>query len=419
MEWRSLFQSIFGRGRRADRLTRAKLLNGYSNTFTPWAGNAYDNATVRSCIDTIARQVGKMRAKHLIRKEGNIISIPDDNLNYMLSVRPNWLMTAAEFLEKITAQYYLSNNLFVYIQRDDRGNVAALWPIDYDALELYEDSGGALYAKFTFGSGDETTVPYEALIHIRRHFNRDDIFGDPENRVLNEDLSLLKSVKVSIINAVQNFGRLRGIINWAGTVRPDDQEKMWKKFIESFARPDNGSGIGALDNRGTFQELKTEIQTFDSGQMTFARDNIYKYFGVNEKIIAGSYSEEEFQAFYESVIEPIAVKLSQEFTEKLFTPRERGFGNEVVFETNRLSYMSVASRVKLVSAMIPAGAIKRNEIRELFGYAGLPGPEGEEIVVSLNYVKAQDQSLYQVGREDGKGGEKDEEGNAESGDDGG
>ena len=50
--------------------------------------------------------------------------------------------------------------------------------------------------------------------------------------------------------------------------------------------------------------------------------------------------------------------------------------------------------------MIPAGAIKRNEIRELFGYAGLPGKEGEEIVVSLNYVKSQDQSKYQVGADE-------------------
>lgn len=414
MEWRSLFRSIFGRKQRGQNLTRAKLLNGYSNTFTPWAGNAYDNATVRTCIDTIARQVGKMKARHLIRKDGNIISIPNDGLNYLLSTRPNWLMTAAEFLEKITTQYYINNNLFVYIQRDMKGNISALWPLDYNALELYEDGSGSLYTKFTFGSGEETTVPYEDLIHIRRHFNRDEIFGDPENRVLSEDLSLLRSVKVSIINAVQNFGRLRGIINWAGTVRPDDQEKMWKKFIDSFARPDNGSGIGALDNRGSFQELKTEVETFDSGQMTFARDNIYKYFGISEKIIAGSYNEEEFQAFYESVIEPIAVKLSQEFTEKLFTPRERGYGNEVIFETNRLSYMSVASKVKLVSAMIPAGAIKRNEIRELFGYAGLPGPEGEEIVVSLNYVKAKDQSLYQVGRDDEKGSEDDEEGTSDA-----
>ena len=126
----------------------------------------------------------------------------------------------------------------------------------------------------------------------------------------------------------------------------------------------------------------------------------------------GQYNEDQYNAFYESVIEPIAIKLSQEFTEKLFTPRQRGYGNEVIFETNRLQYMSIASRVKLCTAMIPAGAIKRNEIRELFGYAGLPGKEGEEIVVSLNYVKTKDQTKYQTGQDeepdDSKGGDDDD-----------
>ena len=74
--------------------------------------------------------------------------------------------------------------------------------------------------------------------------------------------------------------------------------------------------------------------------------------------------------------------------------------------------MSIASRVKLCTAMIPAGAIKRNEIRELFGYAGLPGKEGEEIVVSLNYVKTKDQTKYQTGQDeepdDSKGGDDDD-----------
>lgn len=71
--------------------------------------------------------------------------------------------------------------------------------------------------------------------------------------------------------------------------------------------------------------------------------------------------------------------------------------------------MTTASKVKIAEAMIPAGAIKRNEIRELFGYAGLPGKEGEEIVVSLNYVKTKDQSLYQTGKDDSsksKGGDE-------------
>lgn len=407
---RSMISNIFGTNRNKTGLTRAKLLNGWSNDFVPFDGDAYDNATGRNCIDTIARHAGKLHPKHIIRKKGVIVKNADSKLQYILSVRPNWLMTSSEFIEKIVAQYYCYNNLFVYIQRDVNGNIVALWPLNFNNLALYEDKSGHLYCKFNFGTGEQATVPYEEMIHVRRHFNRDDVFGDPEGHILTEDINLLKAVKTAVINVVKNFHKLRGIIQWTGTVRPEDQESMWKKFVDSFAGPSNGSGIGSLDNRGKFQQLTTDTQTFETGQMQFARDNLYKYFGVSESIVSGNYTEEQFQAFYESVISPIALKLSQEFTEKLFTPKERGFGNEVIFEANRIAYMSTASKVKLANAMIPAGAIKRNEIRELFGYAGLPGTEGDEIVVSLNYVKTTDQTKYQTGENEEPKQQKNQEG---------
>lgn len=411
LNFRSLWANIFGKLTGNKELSRAKLLNGYSNDYIPFDGEAYDNATGRNCIDTIARHAGKLHPRYIVRKNGNIIKNADGKLQYILSTRPNWLMTTSEFIEKIVAQYYCYNNLFVYIQRDMNGNVMSLWPLNFNHLSLYEDRKGNMYCKFIFGNGEQATVPYEEMIHIRRHYNRDDVFGDPEGGILKEDIDLLGAVKTAVINVVKNFHRLRGIIQWTGTVRPEDQESMWKKFVESFAGPSNGSGIGSLDNRGKFQQLNTDTQTFDNSQMEFARDNLYKYFGISEKIVSGNYSEEEYQAFYESIIAPIAIKLSQEFTDKIFTPKERSFGNEIVFEGNRLAYMTTASKVRIAQAMIPAGAIKRNEIRELFGYAGLPGKEGDEIVVSLNYVKAKDQSLYQTGKDDKKGGDEDGEEN--------
>lgn len=413
VELRSMFASIFDRLRGKQGLTRAKLLDGYSNDYVPWNGDAYDNATVRNCIDTIARHASKLHPKHIVRKDGTVVNIPDDSMNYLLGVRPNWLMSSAAFIRMVVAQYYTYNNAFIYIQRDGNGKVLALWPLHYDDLELWEDRENNFYAKFYFGSGESATVPYEDLIHLRRHYNTDYIWGDPDAVTMREDLNLLSATKTAIINAVKNFGRLRGIIKWNGTIRPEDQEKGWKKFVDSYVGQDsNGSGIGTLDNRADFQNIPADYKSFDSSQMDFARDNIYKFFGISKEIVSGKFTEEEYQAFYEAVIEPLAIDMSQEFTEKIFSSRERGFGNEVVFETNRLAYMSTASKVKLAEAMVPAGAIKRNELRELFGYAGLPGPEGEEIVVSLNYVKTKDQSKYQVGNDDNeepKGGDDDDE----------
>ena len=399
MEIRNMFSRIFGKQKQPPQnLTQLRMLNGYSNEYTPFSGAAYDDATVRSCVDTIARHASKLNPRHIVKKEGKVMRVLDDRLNYLLSVQPNPLMTSAEFIEKLVNQYFTTNNLFVYIQRDMMADVVALWPLDFSQVSLYEDSRGVIYAKFTFGIGLQTTVPYEDIVHIRRHYNRDEMFGDPEARMLKEDLTLLKAVKASIVNVVKNYGRLRGIVKFLQVLRPEDMKRHFEEFVSNFVSDlKNGSGLAPMDNTSDYKELHVENTTFDAAQMSLARDNIYKYFGVSEKLINGTYDESEFIAFYESVIEPLAVKLSQAFTVALFTKREQGFGNEVMFETNRLNYISVASKINIAKQLLPAGILTINDARELFGYA--PVPDGDERIVSLNYIKASDQSKYQTGEE--------------------
>ena len=401
MEIRNMFSRIFGKQKQpSQNLTQMRMLNGYSNEYTPFNGAAYDNATVRSCVDTIARHASKLNPRHIVKKEGKVMRVLDDKLNYLLSVQPNQLMTSAEFIEKIVNQYYTTNNLFVFIQRDMKADVVALWPLDFSQVSLYEDNRNVIYVKFTFGIGLQMTVPYEDIIHIRRHYNRDEMFGDPEAKMLQEDLTLLKSVKTAIVNVVKNYGRLRGIVKFMQTLRPEDMKRHFEEFVNNFVSDvKNGSGIAPMDNTSDYKELHVDNTTFDAAQMQMARDNIYKYFGVSEKLINGTYDESEFIAFYESVIEPLAVKLSQAFTVALFTKKEQGHGNEILFETNRLNYISVASKINIAKQLLPAGILTINDARELFGYA--PVPDGDERIVSLNYIKASDQSKYQTGDEGG------------------
>lgn len=412
MQLRSIFQKIFGSEKSYAGAGLLKLLNSYNNVYTPWDGNAYDDSTVRDCIDTIARHFGKMRIRHIRRSDGKIIETVQDKLNYLLSTKPNDFMTSSEFLEKFIAQYYSYNNAFIYIQRDVNGGVVALWPLDFSMVELLQKDSD-IFCRFTFGGGKRTTVPYTDIVHVRRHYNRDDFFGDDNCRVIKEDLTTLRACKASIINAVKNFGALRGIIKWAQVLRPEDEKAAWQRFVETYASGKNGSGIGSLDKKADFQQINTTVTTFDANQMQYTKETIYEHYGLNANIVKGNYKEDEYIAFYESVLEPVAVKLSQELTDKLFTEREQGWGNEVIMETNRLSYMSVASKIKVCQALTPIGCITINEVREMFGYAGVEG--GDKRQISLNYVNADDQSLYQTGKNGDSSSDDDDD--AEGGDD--
>ncbi|MBO4500832.1 MAG: phage portal protein [Clostridia bacterium] len=250
MEIRNMFSRIFGKQKQpSQNLTQLRMLNGYSNEYTPFNGVAYDNATVRSCVDTIARHASKLNPRHIVKKDGKVVTVRNDRLNYLLSVQPNPLMTSAEFLEKLVNQYFTTNNLFVYVQRDASAEIVALWPLDFSQVSLYEDSRNVVYVKFIFGIGLQTTVPYDDIIHIRRYYNRDEMFGDPEAKILQEDLTLLKAVKSSIINVVKNYGRLRGIVKFMQTLRPEDMKKHFEEFVTNFVSDvKNGSGIAPMES---------------------------------------------------------------------------------------------------------------------------------------------------------------------------
>jgi hypothetical protein len=133
--------------------------------------------------------------------------------------------------------------------------------------------------------------------------------------------------------------------------------------------------------------------------MELIEDKVYKYFNVNSAIVKSDYSEEQWNAFYESVIEPIAIQMSLEFTAKVFTQREQGFGNEIIFESNRLQYASNATKISLIEVLMDRGLLSMNEAREIFNLS--PIEDGEKRIVSLNYVDSSIANEYQLGKNGG------------------
>jgi len=102
------------------------------------------------------------------------------------------------------------------------------------------------------------------------------------------------------------------------------------------------------------------------------------------------------------VIEPRLIQMGQAFTNVCFTQRERDSGNRIIFNSSVLLNTAMQTKVNILSAAKEIGLFTKNELREMFGYA--PVEDGDTAEVSLNYVKATDQSEYQTGE---KGDEDD------------
>lgn len=389
LQKRNMLDSIFPSSSKEEaissRFSSFKLLNSFDNYFYKFdSSTIYNDATIRTCIDCIAKHCAKLRPSHVRKEKGKVtkqLSVLETSLSSVLSTRPNPYMNTYDFIYKVVSQLYLNNNAFIYIKTNPiNGEVISLFPIDFNSLELLQDRSNNLYCRFMFMT-EKVTVPYSELIHLRRNFATHDIFGDSVNQVLQGPIDTLLTLKQSLESAVKNCTKIRGYLQLNGTMTPEDQKKNQGAFLDLI---DKKTGVAVVDSKMSYNPISSDLKMADNEQLEFARQDIYRFFGLSEAIITSTYNEEQWIAFYESVIEPIAIQMGLEFTSKLFTEREKAFGNQILFETNRLEYANLTAKVNMVQVLQQTGIFTINEFREIFGFSALP--DGDQRLTKLDYT---------------------------------
>ncbi len=371
MEQRNWLQRLFGSlFSRRTGLAQVKVMAGYTPIFTPWGERPYEADVVRAAVDAIARNAAKLKAKHIRRVDGEVINVKNSDIERVLSLRPNPKMSAYDLLYKLVTTLMMDNNAWAYPVWE-AGRLVAVYPVNCVSAELLEDSDGTLYVKFYFMEGGTAVLPYSDVIHLRRHFYNNDLLGSP-NQPINATLSAIHTTNEGLAQAVKTSAALRGILKFQGMLKESDIEAQRERFVKEYLTVSNSGGIAALDAKAEYLPLNTEPKMVNAAQMKELRDAVFRYFGVNEAIIMGNYTEDQWNAFYESTIEPLAVQMSLEFTSKLFSDREIGHGNEIVFEANRLQYASVSTKLELVQ-LVDRGIMTPNQLAEVFNLPPVPG----------------------------------------------
>lgn len=417
MQKRSIWEKIFGKEpKQLTNETQFKFMNGFTPVFSDFGDDPYTSDVVRSAIHVIASNAAKLKPKHIRRLDKDVKHV-NGNIEKLLSVRPNEFMSAYDFIYKVVTQREQYNNAFVYIKWDlNTGQVAGFYPVDISNIEMVE-AQNILFVKFQFPNGQKLTAPYSDFIHLRKFYNRNDMFGESNSKALLPTLDLIHTTDEGISNAVKSSAFLRGLIKFTNAMlKPEDIKKQRDAFVQDYMDVSNNGGIAALDAKAEYQELKNDPKMVDDKQMTVIEEKVFKYFNVNKNIIMSNYTEDQWNAFYENVIEPIAIQLSLEFSSKLFSDRAQGHGNEIIFEANRLQYASNTTKVSMVRDIMPLGILSKNEAREIFNLSPIEG--GDEYIQTLNVVNAAKADQYQVGTKNSKGGETDDEKENESSDDG-
>ena len=394
----------------------AEVMSGYAPIFSQFGTNVYASDVVQQAISCIVSEMKKLRPEH-IREIGNDIVPVNSDLQTVLN-NPNPRMTTSDFLEKVTWLLMLNYNAFIvptfYEWRDKDGKLKrkyeALYPITPSQVDFIEDAGNRLFIKFKFNNGQEYTVRYSDVIHIKKNYSVNDFMGgneqgQPDNEALLKTLNINHQLLEGVAKAMKSSFAINGVVK-INTMLDDGKTEAALKELEGKLKKSE-SGFLPLDLKSEFIPIKKEVQLVHPDTLKFIDEKILRHFGVPLSILTGDYTKEQYEAFYQKTLEPYIISFSQAFTKTLFTEGELSHHNKVMFYPKELIFMSVDQTLEMITLLSNTGALYENEKRVALGLRPLAELEGKRYM-SLNWIDANNANAYQLGNTGGESNGTDE-----------
>ena len=412
----------------------AQQLNGYTPIFSQFGTDIYASDVVQQAVKCIVDEMKKLNPTH-IRFTGNDPVPINGDIQRVLN-NPNPLMTTSEFLEKSMWLLLLNYNVFIlptyYVWTDESGTEQrrydGLYPLKPTQVTFIEDPSGQLYVNMRFENNFETTIKYDNLIHIRYNFSVNeymggDVTGQPDHTPLLNTLELNHTLLQGVAKAMKASYAVNGVVKY-NTMMDDGKTEAALKELEQKLN-NSESGFLPLDLKAEFTPLEHKVSLVDEPTLKFIDEKILRNWGVPLPILTGDYTKAQYEAFYQKTLEPLIISISQAFTKKLFTDREKSFGNQIKLYPKDLIFMTVEQTLEMVNMLSNTGSIYENEKRVAFGLRPLPELEGKRFM-SLNWVDVDIANEYQINKAKGNtaknntppGNDGDGNGNG-NGDDGG
>ena len=283
----------------------------------------------------------------------------------------------SQFLKRLATIYEVNNTAFIVPVIDEYGETTGVYPVlpaNCDIVQYQERP----YLRYRFLSGDCATIELDKCGILTKHQYKSEFFGET-NSALDSTMALINIQNQGITEGVKSAATYRFMAQLSNFSKPEDLAKERKRFNTENLSADSGGGVLLFPNTySNIKQIDSKPFVIDAEQMKLIQTNVYNYFGVNEKILQSSANGEELDAFYNNALEPFAIQLAEVLTKMLFTMRERSSGAEVYVTSNRLQYMSAASKMSLITTMGDRGMITINEARELLNYAPVEG--GDELM---------------------------------------
>ena len=315
-------------------------------------------SAVYACVDLLANTVSSFPIMVYERGEGGMRTPAEASRLWMLlHDSPNALMTPMDFWRAMVVQLVLRGNAYARIERNQKGELVALWPMASDQMTDQIIDGQQVYAY---------TVDAKQLV-----FASDDILH-------------LKGIGTGL----HGFSKL----DFMSTIKVNhmttaEQRNDLMARLSAFKSGD--ARFLLIDGDMDFKQVSLspqESQLLETRQ--FTTDEICRWFGVPPQLIGagttaswGNGIEQITAGFEKYTLRPMTASIEQAIRMRLMTPAERR-QYDVEFSMSNLTKASLKDRSSIYSTMVQNGIWTRNQCRGFEGMEPLDG--GDKLTAQTN-----------------------------------
>lgn len=364
--------------------------------FTEWLGDSIYTPTtpiMEEVYSTIANEFAKIDLIHVIDKEGNYKRV-NDNLNYVLSERPNSFQTSFDFKYTMMYQLLKYGNAIAFINRDSKGRAISIDPInapDYEFGGGFQIDEDMILFKFkNVRRNQMELVDYKNIIHLRLNPNNifyGDMFsGISYTKVITD---LIDASLGSAIRELQDNGSVRGVITigksaqgFANATMLNDKGKISKQQEIINRIKSTKGGVLVLDAGEEWQSLSSPFETTSSEDIDKYISMLLQFNGINKKVVDGTASGDEMEVFYNKTIMPRIEQFVGELNYKIFNKTSITQGHRIEFFRNPFEYVSTERAIDIAYKGSMDTTV--NERRKMI-YKLPPIEGGDTMMVNKNF----------------------------------
>lgn len=341
-----------------------------------------DRTIVTAFYNRVAVDCATTRLQHVrLDDEDRFIEEIDSSLNYCFNQMANVDQTGRDFLRDCV------------ISLLDEGCIAIV-PITTDKSIVYND---------TFEI-DELRVAkivtwFPKAVRVRLYDQEDGQFKEitlpkasvalvenPFYSVMNEPNSVLQRLihKLALLDTIdeQNAsGKLDLIIQLPYVIKTESRMKQAEERRGQIETQLTGSkyGIAYIDGSEHITQLNRPVENNLMTQVEYYTKMFYNQMGISEEIMNGTAKEEQWNEYFNHIIDPILTAITEAMTVKFLSLKARTLHQAIRYYNQPFRFVSMSSMAELADKLTRNEIVTGNEFRQFIGLKPSSQPSADEL----------------------------------------